>query len=233
MCSLVVNHGFIKIIESVLLIGVSVFIMRIALNPEYFYEKFNSYADQYKFELQLKSKAFREKAGEEVKTLLNHSLESFNKVDSASSLCATNIIVYEFHNGLKNPSGLGFEFAAPNYEASRYDVKRIYKSYEQKDIRLMNLNMPKVMKRNDGIWCGTVPEFKRIDPDFVDEYQVNDPKSAIFILLKSNNSDIELGVLAILFQKDITNHSGLEFILGYAKDLGVQISDKIDASNMK
>lgn len=206
--TLVTNHGWWKILSSVMILCMCIFMITVTLNPGIVLDRIEEYTER----IAESKKAWRDKNDPIIRAEMKEALYHLD---------AGRVSVLEFHNGKSNPGGLGFYYVDMTYEVCSEGHYNVANQYVNVNLSLLNITTILYKK---GYWYGTTDQLKETDPMLARMIESNGTKWIALLLLEGST---ELGILEISFD-DIPPKEKLPIIGRDIRKLGVQIANKLD-----
>lgn len=183
MTEIISQHGIVKVLSSIFILTIATCVLTIAINPKFLFDKFIHYQE----EKEITNRAFRKQSDPLIRAEITEILYSLD---------AERVSIFEFHNGRKNPSSLGFYYAEITYEQTKKDVESINAQYKSINLSLLNLS---TLLCETGHWHGSTKQLAEIDQNIANAIERNGTNYIGFNLLESNQ---ELGLLIISFKEE-------------------------------
>lgn len=210
---LVTKHGFGKMILATIFFVFFSWMVYLAINPGYIFERYNEYIS----EKHNASIDYRMESTPLIRTYLNQLAAEAN---------AERAYILEFHNGKANPSGLQWQFG---------DLTFINDGTDDISDEIQNVSLSRytfaTMIHDKGYWAGGIDELKDIDERFYNRMRLNDGVYFAFQMIYGANMR-EIGILGISYvaepEDGIDRNLALRSVHKYASC----ISPLLDESNV-
>lgn len=187
LMGLIDKWGWKKIISSIGLVAVAVFMIVSAYNlaqsvsfdkQKEVISQIMTENDEQKTQSHKEQMEIRESIKPYITGLLKEIINDMN---------ADRTFVIELHNGSNNISGLPFLHCTMTYEQDAKNIDPIDEDYQ--NLTLSRFDFPDYLHNHD-LWYGTIDDFSEIDPKISARMKLNNATYMVIATIRSENEEI-------------------------------------------